>query len=178
MSTLCRMVVQTGYDDSPDAEVLPARPAHSARRHGRDDRGLRDGRYSADRAGADKGRQAGDGVAVLRRLSRPPRRPWRSARPSDGGDLHEEAGHISERLSWRACCATGLRPAVTGRIHGAGGRPGDPGPRRLGLHKVISRAVKDNDRGATTSSERSPAVGKLLGFTQEQLENAQGIARR
>ncbi|MBC3191812.1 MmgE/PrpD family protein [Pseudonocardia sp. C8] len=181
MSTLCRMVVQTGYDDLPD-EVL---------RHAR--------HTLLDAMGVTIGGSGMDGIPQIVELVRDKggkpetvlpfyggRVPAAEAalalgpmpRAMDCGDLHEEAGHISEYIVASLLAATGLRPAVTGREFLTALVVGQEILVRAGsAYKVISRAVKDNDCGGHYIFGAVAAVGKLLGFTQEQLENAQGIAR-
>lgn len=99
-------------------------------------------------------------------------------RAMDCGDLHEEAGHVSEYIVASLLAATGLRPGVTGEEFLTALVVGQEVLIRIGAaYKVISGAVKSNDCGGHYIFGAVAAVGKLLGFSQEQLENAQGIAR-
>ncbi|MHC1562493.1 MmgE/PrpD family protein [Actinomycetospora sp. C-140] len=181
MSTLCRMVVQTGFDDLP-AEVL---------RHAK--------HTLLDGMGVTIGGSGMDGIAeivdlVVDRGGKPEsllpfhggRVPAAEAalaigpmpRAMDCGDLHEEAGHISEYVVASLLAATGLRANVTGEEFLTALVVGQEVLVRAGsAYRVISQAVPAGDCGGHYVFGAVAAVGKLLGFSQEQLENAQGIAR-
>ncbi|WP_370937514.1 MmgE/PrpD family protein [Amycolatopsis sp. cg13] len=99
-------------------------------------------------------------------------------RAMDCGDLHEEAGHVSEYIVASLLAATGLRSDVTGAEFLTALVIGQETLIRIGsAYRVISKAVKDNDCGGHYIFGAVAAVGSLLGFSQEELENAQGIAR-
>ncbi|KAJ5769082.1 hypothetical protein N7520_003641 [Penicillium odoratum] len=99
-------------------------------------------------------------------------------RAMDCGDLHEEAGHISEYVIASLLAATGLRPQITGRDFLTALVVGQEVLVRIGTaYKVISSAIKANDCGGHYIFGAVAAVGKLLRLSPEQLENAQGIAR-
>lgn len=99
-------------------------------------------------------------------------------RAMDCGDLHEEAGHVSEYVVASLLAATGLRPDVTGAEFLTALVIGQETLIRIGsAYRMISKAVKDNDCGGHYIFGAVAAVGSLLGFSQEELENAQGIAR-
>jgi 2-methylcitrate dehydratase PrpD len=182
MSTLCRMVVETDYGDLPDDVLQHAR--HT----------LLDG------MGVMIGGSGMDGIPeivdlVKDRGGKPEtmlpfyggKVPAAEAalaigpmpRAMDCGDLHEEAGHVSEYIVASLLAATGLRPeGVSGRDFLTAMVVGQEVVIRIGsAYKVISRAVRENDAGGHYVFGAVAAVGKLLGFTQEKLENAQGIAR-
>lgn len=98
-------------------------------------------------------------------------------RAMDCGDLHEEAGHVSEYIVASLLAATGLRPEATGAEFLTALVLGQELLIRLGTaYRVISQAIPAGDCGGHYIFGAVAAVGKLLDLTQEQLENAQGIA--
>ncbi|MBV6759889.1 MmgE/PrpD family protein [Rhodococcus opacus] len=181
MSTLCRMAVQTDYDDLP-AEVV---------RHAK--------HTLLDCVAVMIGGSGMDGIPAIVDLVKDKggapqsvlpfyggRVPAAEAalaigpmpRAMDCGDLHEEAGHISEYIVASLLAATGLRPDVTGKEFLTALVVGQETLIRVGsAYKVISTAVKSHDCGGHYIFGAVAAVGKLLGFSQDLLENAQGIAR-
>lgn len=181
MATLCRMALQTQYDDLP-ADVL---------RHAR--------HTLLDAMAVTIGGSAMDGIPAIVELVKDKggkpqtllpfyggKVPAAEAalaigpmpRAMDCGDLHEDAGHVSEYIVASLLAATGLRPRVTGKAFLAALAVGQEVLIRIGsAYKVISRAVKANDCGGHYIFGAVAAVGKLLGLTQDQLEHAQGIAR-
>ncbi|MGC4250809.1 MAG: MmgE/PrpD family protein [Sphingobium sp.] len=99
-------------------------------------------------------------------------------RAMDCGDLHEEAGHVSEYIVASLLAATGLVGPVSGKEFLAALVAGQEILVRIGTaYKVISRAIKSGDCGGHYIFGAVAAIGRLMGLTQEQLENAQGIAR-
>ncbi|MFF0454759.1 MmgE/PrpD family protein [Nocardia africana] len=181
MSTLCRMAIETRYRDLPDEVVRHAK--HTL----------------LDCMAVTIGGSGMDGIPEIVELVKEKggkeqtvlpfyggRVPAAEAalaigpmpRAMDCGDLHEEAGHVSEYIVAGLLAATGLRPQVTGEEFLAALVVGQEILIRIGsAYKVISNAVKSNDAGGHYVFGVVAAVGKLLGFTAEQLENAQGIAR-
>ncbi len=181
MATLCRMALQTQYDDLP-ANVL---------RHAKE--------TLLDAMGVTIGGSAMEGIPAIvdlvkERGGRPDtplpfyggRVPAHEAalvlgpmpRAMDCGDLHEEAGHVTEYVVPTLLAATGLRGPVSGKEFLAAMAVGQEILVRLGTaYKVINRAIKFHECGGHYIFGAVAAVGKLLGLTQEQLENAQGIAR-
>ncbi|MDF3307447.1 MmgE/PrpD family protein [Rhodococcus koreensis] len=181
MSTLCRMAVQTDYDD------LPAEVVRHAKHTLLDCMAVMIGGSGMDGIPAivdlvkDKG---GAPQSVLPFYGgRVPAAEAALAigpmpRAMDCGDLHEEAGHISEYIVASLLAATGLRPDVTGKEFLTALVVGQETLIRVGsAYKVISTAVKSHDCGGHYIFGAVAAVGTLLGFSQELLENAQGIAR-
>lgn len=181
MATLCRMALQMRYDDLP-AEVV---------RHAKE--------TLLDAMGVTIGGSAMEGIPAIVELvkergGRPDtplpfyggRVPAHEAalamgpmpRAMDCGDLHEEAGHVTEYVVPTLLAATGLRGPVSGKEFLAAMAVGQEILVRLGTaYKVINRAIKFHECGGHYIFGTVAAVGKLLGLTQEQLENAQGIAR-
>lgn len=100
-------------------------------------------------------------------------------RAMDCGDLHEEAGHVSEYIVSSLLAATGLRDTpVTGEEFLAATVVGQEVLIRLGsAYKVISTAIPNGDCGGHYIFGAVASIGRLLNLTHEQLENAMGIAR-
>lgn len=181
MSSLCRMALETTYDDLPGEVITNAK--HSL----------------LDAIGVMIGGSGMDGIPEIVQLVKEKggieqtplpfyggRVPAAEAalaigpmpRAMDCGDLHEEAGHVSEYIVASLLAATGLTERVRGRDFLAALVVGQEILIRIGsAYKVISTAVKSNDCGGHYVFGAVAAVGKLIGLTQEQLENAQGIAR-
>ncbi|WP_197021730.1 MmgE/PrpD family protein [Brevibacterium sp. VCM10] len=99
-------------------------------------------------------------------------------RAMDCGDLHEEAGHISEYIVACLLAACGLREKVSGQEFLAALIVGQEVLIRIGsAYRLISNAIPRGDCGGHYIFGAVAAIGRLLGFTQEELENAEGIAR-
>ena len=181
MATLCRMALQTRYEDVPPDVIRLVR--HTL----------------LDAVAVTIGGSAMDGIPAIVELVKDKggkpetmlpfyggKVPASKAalaigpmpRAMDCGDLHEEAGHVSEYIVASLLAATGLRQNVTGKELLAALAIGQEILVRLGsAYKVISRAGKANDCGGHYIFGAVAAVGKLLRLTQEQLENTLGIAR-
>jgi 2-methylcitrate dehydratase PrpD len=181
MSTLCRMALETHYEDLPVDVIEHAK--HT----------LLDG------MGVMIGGSGMDGIAQIVDLVKEKggaeqsllpfyggRVPAAEAalaigpmpRAMDCGDLHEEAGHVGEYIVASLLAASGLRDHVSGKEFIAALVIGQEIMIRIGsAYKVISEGVKFNDCGGHYIFGAVAAVGKLIGLSQEQLENAQGIAR-
>jgi 2-methylcitrate dehydratase PrpD len=101
------------------------------------------------------------------------------ARAMDCGDLHEEAGHVSEYIVSTLLAAMGLRSGpVSGQEFLTALVVGQETLIRIGIaYKLISEGVKRGHSGGHYIFGAVAAVGRLLGLSQEELENAQGIAR-
>ncbi|MFT3721087.1 MmgE/PrpD family protein [Pseudorhodoferax sp.] len=99
-------------------------------------------------------------------------------RAMDCGELHEEAGHIGEYIVASLLAATGLKPRVSGQEFLAAMVVGQETIIRIGMaYRLISQAVKAGDCGGHYIFGAVAAVGRLMGLSQDELENAQGIAR-
>ncbi|SAK81510.1 MmgE/PrpD family protein [Caballeronia catudaia] len=181
MATLCRMALQTQYADLP-ADVV---------RHVK--------HTLLDAMGVTIGGSAMEGIPAIVSLVKERggnpqtplpfyggRVPANEAalamgpmpRAMDCGDLHEEAGHVTEYIVPTLLAATGLRGPVSGKAFVAAMAIGQEILVRLGTaYKVINRGVKHHECGGHYIFGAVAAVGKLIGLTQEELENAQGIAR-
>jgi 2-methylcitrate dehydratase PrpD len=166
MSTPFRMVVETRYDDLP-VEVI----AH-AKRTLLDSMGVMIGGSGMDgilaivelvkeKGGREQsllpfygGRVPGAGAALA--IGPMPR-------AMDCGDLHEEAGHISEYVLASLLAATGLRPNITGKEFLTAWIVGQEVLVRTGsAYKLISPAVRPNDCGRHYIFGAVASVAKLL----------------
>ncbi|CAB3766529.1 2-methylcitrate dehydratase [Burkholderia sp. MSh2] len=181
MATLCRMALQTRYADLPAGVTRHAKQT------------------LLDAMGVTIGGSAMEGipeiVALVKERGGNPQTPLPfyggrvpaheaalalgpMPRAMDCGDLHEEAGHVTEYVVPTLLAATGLRGKVSGKEFLAAMAVGQEILVRLGTaYKVINRAIKHHECGGHYIFGAVAAVGKLLGLTQDQLENAQGIAR-
>ncbi|CAL8480278.1 MmgE/PrpD family protein [Caballeronia sp. S22] len=181
MATLCRMALETQYADLP-ADVI---------RHVK--------HTLLDAMGVTIGGSAMEGipavVSLVKERGGNPQTPLPfyggrvpaseaalamgpMPRAMDCGDLHEEAGHITEYVVPTLLAATGLCGPVSGKAFLAAMAVGQETLVRLGTaYKVINRAIKHHECGGHYIFGAVAAVGKLIGLTQEELENAQGIAR-
>lgn len=181
MRTLCRMVVETSYADLPDRVVRHAK--HT----------LLDG------IAVTIGGSGMEGIPEVVELVKEKggveqsllpfyggRVPAAEAalaigpmpRAMDCGDLHEEAGHVSEYIIASLLAATGLRPRVTGEEFLTALVVGQEVLIRIGAaYRVINAGISHGDCGGHYVFGAVAAVGKLIGLSQAELENAQGIAR-
>jgi len=181
MSTLCRMVINTSYPDLPGNVV-------------------NFGKYSIlDAIGITIGGSAMEGIpAVVDLVKSKGGKPESTiplyggkvpaseaalaiapmARAMDFGQVHDEGDHCSEYIVPALLAATGLKDKVTGRELLTAFTVGQEVLLRIGI------AFRADSRGAPLGRECGhfifgvvAAVGKLLGLSQDELENAEGIAR-
>lgn len=181
MSTLCRMVINTNYEDLPGNVTTFAK--HSI----------------LDTIGITIGGSAMEGIpAVVDLVKSKGGKPESiiplyggkvpaseaalaiapMARAMDFGQVHDEGDHCTEHVVPALLAATGLKDKVTGREFLTAFTVGQEVLLRIGI------AFRANSRGAPLGRENGhfifgvvAAVGKLLGLSQEELENAEGIAR-
>ncbi|WP_440491052.1 MmgE/PrpD family protein [Serratia nevei] len=181
IAPLCRMALRTQYDDLPAKAMAHVR--HTL----------------LDTMGVTIGGSAMDGipavVSLVKERGGDPQTPvpfyggWVPAneaalaigpmtRATDCGDQHEAAGHVTEYVLPTLLGALGLCGPVSGKTFLTAMAVGQEVLVRLGTaYRVISGAVKNNECGGHYIFGAVAAVGRLIGLTQEQLENAQGIAR-
>ena len=183
MTTLCRMVVNTKYED------LPSNVVNHAKRSILDTLAVTVGGSAMEGIPAvvdlvkDKGGKpesiipfyGGKVPASEAGLAIGP-----MARAMDFGDCHPEAEHSSEYTVPTLLAATGLKDKVTGKEFITAYVVGQEVLLRIGI------AFKQTSKGETTAGGTYgghyifgsvAAAGKLLGLSLEELENAQGIAR-
>lgn len=98
------------------------------------------------------------------------------ARAMDFGDTHV-AGHVTEYILPTMLAVLGLRDKVSGKDFITALALGQEVLLRIGVAYDISRSVIYGDAGGHFTFGAVAAVGKLLGLSQEELENAQGIAK-
>lgn len=100
------------------------------------------------------------------------------ARAMDFGDVHEEAGHSSEYTVPVLLAASGLKEKVTGKELITAYVVGQEVLIRIGIAmKVLSKSVPMGRGSGHPIFGCVAAVGKLLELDFDELENAQGIAR-
>ena len=100
------------------------------------------------------------------------------ARAMDLGEIHEEAAHCSEYILASLIAANGLKKKISGKDLITAFVVGQEVLIRIGIaFKLVSRGGPVNAGGGHWIFGCVAAVGKLLGLSQEELENAQGIAR-
>ena len=100
------------------------------------------------------------------------------ARAVDLGDVHEEAAHCSEYTLPTLLAAAGLKEKVTGKDLITAFVVGQEVLIRIGIaFRLVSGGGPMNAGGGHWIFGCVAAAGKLLGLSQEELENAEGIAR-
>jgi len=100
------------------------------------------------------------------------------ARAMDFGQVHVEGDHCTEYTVPALLAATGLKEKVTGKEFLLAFTVGQEVLIRIGMAFLV------NSRGASLGREQghfifgaAASVAKLLGLSQDELENAEGIAR-
>ena len=100
------------------------------------------------------------------------------ARAMDLGDAHTEGGHCSEYILPALLAATGLKDKVSGRDFITALVVGQEMLVRIGVaFGVVSKAIPAGQIGGHYIFGCIASVGKLLGLSLEELENAEGIGR-
>ena len=181
MSTLCRMVTGTGYEDLPAGVVAYAK------------------RSILDTIAVTIGGSAMEGIpAVVEMVKSKGGKPESyipfyggrvpaseagmaigpMARAMDLGDVHEDAGHCSEYTVSTLLAATGLKGKVSGRDFLTAYVLGQEVLIRIGIafHALSGAIIAHRGHGQCIFGAVA-STAKLLGLGQEEMENAQGIAR-
>ncbi len=180
MATLCRMVVDTRYED------LPGDVSHQAKRSILDTLAVTIGGSAMAgirpvvelvkrRGGAPESHipfYGGKVPAAEAGLAIGP-----MARAMDLGDIHERSGHCSEYVFPALLAAAGLKSTVTGKELITAFVVGKEMSVRVGSawNVPVSFSLGQGEGHGTFAA--TAAVGKLLGLNQVEMENAQGIAR-
>jgi len=182
MSTLCRMVVGTNYED------LPSNAVDYAKHCILDTLGVIIGGSSMEGIPAVVGlvkETGGKPESVIPFYGGKVPAPQAGlaigpmSRAMDFGDVHEEAGHCSEYTVSTLLAATGLKDKVTGKEFITAFVVGQEVLIRIGIaFKVVSRGLPTGRSCGHSIFGSVAAAGKLLGLSLEELENAQGIARK
>lgn len=181
MSTLCRMAIETKYEDLPRDVVSYAKNS------------------ILDTIGVMAGGSAMEGIrAVVDFVKDKGGKPQSiipfygakvpaseaalalgpMARAMDFGDVHEEASHSSEYTVPMLLAATGLKEKVTGKELITAYTVGQEVLIRIGIsYKGISKGVPMGRGSGHFIFGCVAAAGKLLGLSLDELKNAQGIAR-
>ncbi|MBI2853388.1 MAG: MmgE/PrpD family protein [Chloroflexi bacterium] len=181
MSTLCRMVINTDYENLPASVIDHAKKSllniMAVTIGGSAMEGIRsvvdlvkekEGKpesFIPFYGGKVPASEAGLAIGPM-------------SRAMDMGDIHEEDGFSSSYTFPALLAATGLRARISGREFIAAFVVGQEVMIRIGI------AYKGFPRGAAVGGGPGhfifgpvASVGKLLGLSLEELENAQGIAR-
>ena len=98
------------------------------------------------------------------------------ARAMDFGDTHI-AGHVTEYIVPAMLATLGLCERISGKEFLTALAVGQEVLIRIGLAYDIEQAAIHGDAGGHFTFGAVAAVGKLMGLTPDQLENAQGIAK-
>jgi 2-methylcitrate dehydratase PrpD len=181
MGALCKMVVQTGYEDLPDEVVAYAK--HSI----------------LDTMAVIIGGSAMEGVPVVVNLVKDKGGKPQSfipfyggkvpaseaafaigpmARAMDMGDAHGEGGHCSEYTIPALLAATGLKNHVSGKEFITSFVVGQEVLVRIGIaYKLVSKGIPSGYHGGHYIFGSIASVGKLIGLGLDELLNAQGIGR-
>lgn len=181
MITLCRMVTNTGYED------LPSKVVYYAKQSILDTMGIIIGGSSMEGIPTivdfvkDKGGKA-EGIIPFYGGKVPASEAGLAigpmARALDFGDVHEEAGHSSEYNVPTLLAVTGLKDKVTGKEFITSYVLGQEVLIRIGTaFKGLSKGTLMGRASGHYIFGCVAAAGKLLGLSQDELENAQGIAR-
>jgi len=181
MITLCRWVVETGYDD-----IAPETLAF-AKKQILDIVGVAMGGSKMDgvpevvdfvreQGGKPESEILFHGGKVPAAMAAFAVAPM--ARAMDMGDTHVEAGHGAEYTLPVLLAVTGLRPQVTGRQFLEAFVLAQEMMIRIGMGQHFkSREQPAGSGGGHYIFGAVAAAGKLLGFSLEELLNAMGIAR-
>ena len=180
MSTLCRMVINTNYQDLPSSVIKYAK-------------------YSIlDTLAIIIGGSAMDGISAVVELVKEKGGKPESvmpfyggkvpaseaglaigpmARAMDYGEVHEVAGHIAEYTFPALLAATGLKNKVSGKEFITAYAIGQEISVRIGIaYQRETRGVPIGRSSGHTIFGCVAAIGKLLGMSFEELQNAEGIA--
>jgi 2-methylcitrate dehydratase PrpD len=180
MSTLCRMVVGTKYEDLPNSVIKYAK-------------------YSIlDTLAIIIGGSGMDGISAVVELVKDKGGKPESiipfyggkvpaseaglaigpmARAMDYGEVHEAAGHIAEYTLPALLAATGLMNKVSGKEFITAYTLGQEVSVRIGIaFQRETRGVPIGRGSGHTIFGCVAAVGKLLGLSFEELRNAEGVA--
>lgn len=181
MQALCRMVIETDYEDLPDNVLNSARQS------------------ILDTIGVIVGGSGMEGIQLLvdyvREKGGNPQAPilfyggkvpaseaaipiGTMARAMDLGQVHDEAGHCSEYIVPALIAAASLKGVVKGKDFITSFVVGQEVMIRIGMaNRSVNGAIPHGRTSGHYIFGVVAAVGKLLGLSLSQLENAQGIAR-
>jgi 2-methylcitrate dehydratase PrpD len=181
MTSLCRMVLDTGY------EAIPANVINHAKHRILDIMAIAIGGSAMegipavvdlvkDKAGKPESLipfYGGKVPASEAALAIGP-----MTRAMDMGDTHQEGGHCSEYIFPTLLAATGLKDRVSGKDFLTAFIIGSEVLVRIGVaFKLVSNAIPIGMDGGHYIFGCIASAGKLLGLNFDELENAQGIGR-
>jgi 2-methylcitrate dehydratase PrpD len=181
MSTLCRMVVNTEYEDLPGEVVRYAK--HSI----------------LETMAVTVGGSAMEGIPAVVDLVKDKGGKLETVIPFYGGKVpaseaalaigpmtraldlaggHYEGGHCSEYTLPALLAATGLKNKVSGKEFITSFVVGQELLIRIGIaYRFVSECIPRGQQGGHYIFGCIASVGKLIGLSLEELENAQGIGR-
>jgi 2-methylcitrate dehydratase PrpD len=180
MKTLCRMVIETKYTD------LPLKVINQAKRS------------ILDTTAVTIGGSAMEGISAVIDLVKSKGGKPESVIPfyggkvpaseagmaigpmtraMDSGDIHNGAGHCSEYIFPALLAATGLKEKVSGKEFITAYVLGQEVLIRIGMAWKINTSFPMGRGEGHAIFGAVAAVGKMLGLSLDELENAEGIAR-
>jgi 2-methylcitrate dehydratase PrpD len=179
ISPLCRMAVETGYED------LPVNAIKVAKRSILDTLAITIGGSALegipkivslvkDRGGKPESLIPIYGGAVPAPEAALAIGPM--SRAMDMGDFHEEAGHCTEYIFPALLAATGLRPKISGKDFITAMVVGQEILIRVGKAFNYRKAPSAHRGSAHFIFGSTAAVGKLLHLSENELTNAEGMA--
>ncbi|MFC1929187.1 MmgE/PrpD family protein, partial [Chloroflexota bacterium] len=180
MHTLCRMVIETKYEDLPSNVVNRAKQCILDTIAVTIGGSAMDGIQTIVDFVKDKGGKP-ESIIPLYEGKVPASEAALAigpmSRAMDMGDIHGEAGHTSEYIFAALLAATGLKDKVTGKEFITSFVVGQEVLIRIGVaFKSVSKAVPNGNTGGHYIFGCVAAVGKLLNLSLDELEEAEGIA--
>jgi 2-methylcitrate dehydratase PrpD len=181
MSTLCRMVVDTQYDDLPENVIEYAKQCilevMAATVGGSSAEGVPEiVNYIKNKGGKPECAIPFYGGKVPASEAGLALGPMARALELAGG--HYEGGHCTEYIVPALLAATGLKQNVTGKEFITAFVVGEEVLIRIGMaFKQVSQGIPNGYQGGHYLFGSIAAVGKLLGLNFDEMENAEGIGR-
>jgi 2-methylcitrate dehydratase PrpD len=181
MSTLCRMVIETRYDDLPKNVIEYAKQCilevMAVIVGGSSAEGVPEiVKFIKDKGGKPEFAIPFYGGKVPASEAGLALGPMARALELAGG--HYEGGHSTEYIVPAILAATGLKPGVTGKEFITSFVVGEEMLIRIGMaFKQVSQGIPNGYQGGHYLFGCIASVGKLLGLNFDDLENAEGIGR-
>lgn len=182
MHQLCRMVIDTNYDDLPDAVIEQAKldilDTYAVTMGGSAAKGIPE---IVDYAQSLGGKEESyipfyGGKRIPAHMAALAIGPM--TRSIDLGLVHEEAHHCAEYTLGAMLAALGLRAPISGKEFITAFVVGQEVQIRIGIAiKALSQGAVNHSYGGHFIFGVVAAIAKLLNFDRDTLENAMGIAR-
>jgi 2-methylcitrate dehydratase PrpD len=181
MSTLCRMVIDTSYEDLPSNVITYAKHSILEIMAVMVGGSAMEGIPAVVELVKDKGGKpetvvpfyGGKVPASEAALAMGP-----MARALDLAGGHDEGGHCTEYTFPALLAATGLKEKVSGKEFITSFVLGQEVLIRIGIaYKFVSKGITSGQQGGQYIFGCIASVGKLLGLNLDELENAEGIGR-